>query len=71
MYRHHLKATNSSRGNNVRLESNSTENIFSQVRKMRRAPVNFAISVRLSAWNNSTLTERIFMKFPASLNGFS
>ena len=30
---------------------------------MRKATINFAVSVCPSAWNNSTSTGRIFMKF--------
>jgi hypothetical protein len=31
--------------------------------KLRKATISFAMSVRLSVWNNSAPTERIFMKF--------
>jgi hypothetical protein len=31
--------------------------------KLRKATISFVMSVRPSAWNNSTLTGRIFMKF--------
>ena len=30
---------------------------------LRKATVSFVVSVRLSAWNNSASTGRIFMKF--------
>ena len=35
--------------------------------KLRKATVSFVMSVRLSPWNNSTPTERIFMKFDMSI----
>jgi hypothetical protein len=35
--------------------------------KLRKATVTFVMSVRLSAWNNSTATRRIFMKFDISV----
>ena len=31
--------------------------------KLQKATINFVMSVRLSAWSNSTATGRIFMKF--------
>jgi len=31
--------------------------------KLRIASISFVMSVRLSAWNNSAITGRIFMKF--------
>jgi hypothetical protein len=31
--------------------------------KLRKAAINFVVSVRLSAWNNSAPTGRIFTKF--------
>jgi hypothetical protein len=33
------------------------------VAKLRKAIMSFVMSVRLSSWNNSALTRRIFMKF--------
>jgi len=34
---------------------------------LRKASMNFVMSVHLSAWNNSALTGRIFVKFDISL----
>jgi hypothetical protein len=31
--------------------------------KLRKATINFVVSIRLSAWNNSVPNGRIFMKF--------
>jgi hypothetical protein len=35
--------------------------------KLRKTTINFFMSVRLSAWNNSAPTGRIFMKFYTSV----
>jgi len=35
--------------------------------KLRKPTINFVVSVRLSAWNNSTATGKIFIKFEISV----
>jgi hypothetical protein len=37
--------------------------LFDSFAKLQKATVSFVMSVRPSAWNNSTPTRRIFMKF--------
>ena len=33
------------------------------IAKLRKSTISIVMSVRLSTWNNSALTERIFMKY--------
>jgi hypothetical protein len=37
--------------------------LFGDVAKLRKATVSFVMSVRLSAWNSSAPSERMFIKF--------
>jgi hypothetical protein len=47
----------------VNNELRGAESFLGAFPKLREAAVIFAMSVRLSAWNNSGTTGRIFMKF--------
>jgi len=50
-----------------KLSSTIHNSVFRGVRKIAKKKISFVTSVcpsvRLSAWNNSTRTEQIFMKF--------
>jgi hypothetical protein len=37
--------------------------VLDSLEKLRKAAISFGVSVRPSAWNNSALTGRIFLKF--------
>ena len=41
----------------------NTKTVLGAFVRLRKATVSFVVSVRLSAWNNSASTGRIFMKF--------
>jgi len=45
------------------IEGGGGEGFLNVFAKLRKATIKFVTSVCLSAWNNSTPTEQIFMKF--------
>jgi hypothetical protein len=47
--------------------TNKIDLFYSRRRKFEKATIRFIISVRLSAWNNSASTGKIFIKFDISV----